>query len=77
MVQPDSCATVVTSAKLSKDVIFLSLFVCLFVRKQLYTKTSERICVKFSAHVGNGPMNKWLNFGGDPDHGSGSVLQQL
>ena len=28
---------------------------------------SERICMKFSGKVGNGPMNKWLNFGGDPD----------
>jgi len=25
----------------------------------------------FSEKVGNGPMNKWLNFGGDPDYGSG------
>jgi len=24
--------------------------------------------VKFSGKVGNGPMNKSLNFGGDPDH---------
>ena len=24
--------------------------------------------MKFSAKVGNGPMNKCLNFGGDPDH---------
>ena len=22
----------------------------------------------FSGKVGNGPLNKWLNFGGDPDH---------
>jgi len=22
----------------------------------------------FSEKVGNGPMNKWLNFNGDPDH---------
>jgi len=26
--------------------------------------------VKFSGKGGNGPVNKWLNFGGDPDHGS-------
>jgi len=26
----------------------------------------------FSGKVGNGPMNKRLNFGGDPDHRSGS-----
>jgi len=24
--------------------------------------------MKFSGKVGNGPLNKWLNFGGDPDH---------
>jgi len=24
--------------------------------------------MKFSGRVGNGPMNKRLNFGGDPDH---------
>jgi len=28
--------------------------------------------MKFSAKVDNGPMNKWLNFGGHPDNGSGS-----
>jgi len=25
--------------------------------------------MKFSEKVGNEPVNKWLNFGGDPDHG--------
>ena len=24
--------------------------------------------MKFSRKVGNGPLNKWLNFGGDSDH---------
>ena len=24
--------------------------------------------MKFLRKVGNGPMNKWLNSGGDPDH---------
>ena len=24
--------------------------------------------MKFSGKVGNGPVNKWLHFGGDPDH---------
>jgi len=24
--------------------------------------------MKFSGKVGNGPLNNWLNFGGDPDH---------
>jgi len=24
--------------------------------------------MKFSGKVDNGPLKKWLNFGGDPDH---------
>jgi len=28
--------------------------------------------MKFSRKVGNGPVNKWLNFGGNTDHGSRS-----
>jgi len=28
--------------------------------------------MKFSGKVSHGPVNKWLNFGGDPDHESGS-----
>ena len=28
--------------------------------------------MKFSGKVGNGPLNKWLNFGGDPDPDSSS-----
>jgi len=43
------------------------LSVCLSVRATLRKKTSERICIKFSGKVGNGPMNKWLNVGGDLD----------
>ena len=31
---------------------------CLFVRLLFAQKTSERICMKFSGKVGNGPMNK-------------------
>jgi len=33
--------------------------------------------MKFSGKVGNGLMKKWLNFGGDPDHGldTGIVFQ--
>jgi len=27
--------------------------------------------MKFPGKVGNGPMNEWLNFGGDSDQGSG------
>jgi len=41
------------------------LFVCLLATLR---KTSERVCMKFSATIGNEPMNKWLNFDGDPDH---------
>jgi len=44
------------------------LSVCLSVCQQLRTKTSDRICVKFFKKVGNGPVDKCLNFGGDPDH---------
>jgi len=42
--------------------------VCLFVCEQLCTKTSKLICMKFSGKASNGPMNKWLNLIGDPDH---------
>jgi len=45
--------------------VFVAL--CLSVRQQLCAKTSERICMKFSAKIGNGPVNKSLNFGCDPD----------
>jgi len=41
---------------------------CLFVCWQLCAKTSERICMKFSGKVGNGPVNNIVNVGGDPDH---------
>jgi len=53
--------------------IYRSLFTNLWlVCQQLCAKASGRMCMKFSRKVGNGPMNKWLNFGGDPDHGSGN-----
>jgi len=45
--------------------LYVCLFVCLLAT--LRKKTSERICMKFSEKVGNRPMNKLLNFGGDPD----------
>ena len=45
----------ITSAK--KDVLLL-LSVCLSVSNFVQKKTSERICMKFSGKVGNGPMNK-------------------
>jgi len=49
--------------------MFSSLFVCLSLC-QLATlrKNFQRIYFKFSRKVGNGPVNKRLNFGGDPDH---------
>ena len=33
--------------------------------------------MKVSGKIGNGPVNKWLNFGGDPDHrlGTGIVFR--
>jgi len=54
---------IITSAKEYVFVI-VSLFVCY----QLCAKTSRRICMKFSENVDNGPVNKCLNFSGDPDH---------
>jgi len=35
-------------------------------------KTFEGICMKFLRKIGNGPVNKRLNFCGDPNHESGS-----
>ena len=46
-------------------VVSVCLFVCLLATLR---KTSERIYIKFSGKVGNGPMNNWLNCDGDPDH---------
>jgi len=45
--------------------MFLSLFVCLLATLH---KTPERICMRFAGKVGNGPVNKWLNFSGGLDH---------
>ena len=44
------------------------VIVVLSVCWQLCTETSKRICMKFSGKVANGPVNMWLNFGGDLDH---------
>jgi len=41
--------------------------VCLSV-SNILQKPPKRICMKFSRKVGSGPMNKYLNFGGNPDH---------
>ena len=51
--------------------------VCLFVCQQLCSKTSELNCMKFSGKVGNRPTNKWLNFGGDPNHRLGLFSDRL
>jgi len=48
---------------------YVFITVCLSV-SNFAQKTSQRICMKFSGKVGNGPINKWLNFGDDPNHGS-------
>jgi len=48
----------VTSAK--EDMLsslFVCLSVCLSVCWQLCAETPERICMKLSGNVGNGPMN--------------------
>jgi len=50
-------------------VVCMQAYVCLSVSN---FAQSERICMTVSGKVGNGPMNKRFNFGGDPDHGSGS-----
>jgi len=46
----------------------LCLSVCLLatLRKNVWTDPHE-----ISGKVGNGPVNKWLSFGGDPGRGSG------
>jgi len=51
-------------------IVVVCLSACLLTTLR---KTCERICMKFSGKVVKGPMNKRLNIGGDPDHGSGSV----
>jgi len=50
-------------------IVVVCLFVCLLATLR---KTFEWICMKFSGNVGNWPVNKQLNFGGNPDHGFGS-----
>ena len=42
---------------------YLSVYLLATLRKNFRTD-----CVKFFGKVGNEPMNKRLNFGGDPDH---------
>jgi len=52
---------------------YVIVVVCMFVCQQLCAKTSERTCMKFSGKVGNGPLNKRLNFGGYPDRALAEV----
>jgi len=67
-------ALIFTSAKEDMFFVVVCLCVCLlvflFVSKFAQKQTSERICVKFSVTVGNGPMNIRLKFGGDPEQRS-------
>ena len=58
---------------LAKEVMFLvalvslsvCLFVCLFVCGQHYSKSYERIGMKFYGRVLSSTSKNWLNFGGD------------
>ncbi len=66
-----SAVSIFTSAK---EVMFSPGFVCLSVSN--ITQSYRRILMKFSGNVRNGTRNKWLDFGGDPDHclGAGAEL---
>jgi len=57
--------TIITSAKEGYVFVVVCLSVCLLATLR---KNSERICMKVSEKVDNGPVNKCLNFGGDPYH---------
>ena len=52
---------------------------CLLFAAHAHTVTTCFAVVSILYHLFlvflNGPMNKWLNFGGDPDQGSRSVLR--
>jgi len=56
---------IITSAK---DICNRRLSVCLFATLRKNFRTHLHEIFREGWH---GPMNKWLNFGGDPDHGSG------
>jgi len=62
---------ILTSAKEHIVIIVVCLSVCLLAT--LRKNFRIWICMKFSGKVGNGPVNKRLNFGNDPDHGFRSV----
>ena len=57
---------ILTSAKEHIVIIVVCLSVCLLAT--LRKNFRIWICMKFSGKVGNGPVNKRLNFGDDPDH---------
>ena len=38
-------------------------FVCLFVSEQLYSKSYDRIAVKFYGEIRTGTRKNWLNYG--------------
>jgi len=58
---------IVTLIVSAKEDMQSSLSVCLSVSNFAKKITSERIFMKFSGKVCNGPTNKLLNFGVDPD----------
>ena len=78
---PLSCGSfvvvVVVVTSFAKEVMFLvalvslsvclsvCLFVCLFVCEQHYSKSYERIGMKFYGRVLSSTRKNWLNFGGD------------
>ena len=50
----------------AKEVMFSSLFVCFSVSN--FAENWGTDFHEIFKEGGNAPVNKWLNFGGDPDH---------
>jgi len=48
-------------------IVVVRLSVCLLAIN-FAQKLPQRICIKFSGTVGSVPLDKWLHFGGDPNH---------
>jgi len=48
--------------------VVVCLSLCLSACLSATLRKNFRIFTKFSGKVDNGPMSKYLNFGGDPDH---------
>ena len=61
----DLCSIIMFYYLRQGDTVFAGacLSVCLFVCEQLYTKSYERIPMKFSGSVGGGPRRNRLDFG--------------